>query len=625
MKDLIMKIQKFEFEARIFVSFSIVIFVCMLSFSIFAQSPANTVIFGRMAGISAGTSLSAGYLVVSFFVLAASVLRMWSGSVLTSNRMMAFRIQDDSLLIKGPYLLVRNPIYLADLFAFTGFSLVLPPIGLLLPVLLYLHYTQLIKYEELSLEKQFEEQYRDYRSRVPQLIPNLRSLRSLAVVFKDFKINQDGFRHNAVYLLFIPGFILTSFTHNIFHAIVLGAPSVLDWAIIHTKIGLAKKTPCRDLEKAESQKNKLSKKKVFKDILYAQCWEDPQIDRAAFKINSDDVIFSITSGGCNALAFLIDNPKKLIALDINPQQNFLLDLKISAFKKLSYEELLEFLGVKESNNRLHLYNRIRPLLQINSARYWDGNMKKIEKGIIHSGRYEGYMRLLKKAILTPLIRNGIIEKLFKTEDTTERTELFLKKWKNFRWWLLTHILLSRRMNTLFFDKAFFTYLEKKHSLGNHFAQKAERAITELPMKKNYFLSYILLGRYYSNEYLPPYLRRENFETIRSRLDRIIVVTDSCENFFSILPDSYISKFNFTNIFEWMSPEAYEDLLKETIRVAKNGAIMTYRNLLVFREHPASLEENIQSLRELAKSLHQQDLSFIYNNYIVEEIHKREGK
>jgi len=625
MKDLIMKIQKFEFEARIFVSFSIVIFVCVLSFSTFAQSPANAVIFGRMAGISAGTSLPAGYLIVAFIVLAASVLRMWSGSVLTSNRMMAFRVQDDSLLIKGPYLLVRNPIYLADLFAFTGFSLVLPPIGLLLPVLLYLHYTQLIKYEELSLEKQFEEQYRDYRSRVPQLIPNLRSLRSLAVVFKDFKINQDGFRHNAVYLLFIPGFILAFFTHNIFHAIVFGAPSVLDWAIIHTKIGMAKKTPGRDLEKAEPQKDKLGDKKVFKDILYAQCWEDPQIDRAAFKIHSDDVIFSITSGGCNVLTFLIDNPKKLIALDINPQQNFLLDLKISAFKKLSYEELLEFLGVKESKNRFRLYSRIRPLLQMNSASFWDGQMKKIKKGIIHSGRYEGYMRLLKKAILTPLIRNGVIEKLFKTEDAAARAELFLKKWKNFRWWLLTRILLSRRMNTLLFDKAFFTYLEKKYSLGTHFAKKAERAITELPMKKNYFLSYILLGRYYSNEYLPPYLRRVNFETIRSRLDRIVRVTDSCEHFFSTLPDSYISKFNFTNIFEWMSAEAYEDLLRETIRVAKNGAIMTYRNLLVFREHPASLEENIQSLRQLAKSLHKQDLSFIYNNYIVEEIHKGEGK
>jgi S-adenosylmethionine-diacylglycerol 3-amino-3-carboxypropyl transferase len=262
---------------------------------------------------------------------------------------------------------------------------------------------------------------------------------------------------------------------------------------------------------------------------------------------------------------------------------------------------------------------------MNSASYWDGHMKKIEKGIIHSGRYEGYMRLLKKAILTPLIRNGVIEKLFETEDTAARTELFSKKWKNFRWWLLTRILLSRRMNTLFFDKAFFTYLEKKHSLGNHFAQKAERAITELPMKKNYFLSYILLGKYYSNEYLPPYLRRENFETIRSRLDRIVIVTDSCEHFFSTLPDSTISKLNFTNIFEWMSAEAYENLLRETIRVAKNGAIMTYRNLLVFREHPASLEENIRSLRQLAKSLHKQDLSFIYNNYIVEEIHKGEGK
>jgi len=186
-------------------------------------------------------------------------------------------------------------------------------------------------------------------------------------------------------------------------------------------------------------------------------------------------------------------------------------------------------------------------------------------------------------------------------------------------------MLSRKLTVLLFDKAFFAYVDGKLSFGRHFAGKAEYALTRLPMKENYFLSYILLGRFYSEEYLPHYLKRENYSIIRRRLERIEMVTDSCDHFFATLPDSCISKFNFTNIFEWMSPKAYEELLGETIRVAMDKAIMTYRNLLVLREHPACLDKNIHTRRHHAESLHARDLSFIYNNYVVEEIHKGIGK
>jgi len=620
MKNLNMKIKKIEFENRIFVSFAIVILICMLSFSVFSEYPANAVIIGDLAGLPVGTSLSLGFLMAAFFTAAASVLRMWSGSVLTSKRMMAFPVQDDSLLVIGPYLVVRNPIYLADLIAFSAFTLCFPFIGMLLPVLLYLHYTQLIKYEEASLEKQFKEQYKDYTKRVPRLIPNHRSLGSVSAVLKEFEINRDGFRHNAVYLLLIPGFIVASFTHEILHAILIGLPAVIDWAVIHTIIGTAKKPHNNNIQRSEKGRIH-SDKKVFKDILYAQCWEDPQIDREAFKITPDDVVFSITSGGCNALAFLIDNPQKIVALDLNPQQHFLLDLKISAFKALSYDELLEFMGVRESRDRFQLYERIRDFLSAESTRFWDGQQKKIQRGIIHCGRYEAYMRLLKRIVITPLIRRKTLMKFFETENPTERTVLFHKKWENFRWWFLTRIMLSRRLNTLFFDKAFFAFLDVKFSFGSHFAEKVKQAITQLPMKENNFLSYILLGKFYDENNLPQYLKRENYGIIRSRVDRIEIVTDSCENYFSSLHDSSISKFNFTNIFEWMSDDAYENLLKETVRVAKDRAILTYRNLLVFREHHSTLNKNIRSLKKIAKSLHEKDLSFIYNNYVVEEIHK----
>ncbi|MEW6456807.1 MAG: DUF3419 family protein [Acidobacteriota bacterium] len=624
MQKFFLKILKFEFEARIFISFIIVIFVSALSFSMFYHSPSNAIIIGKIIGSSAETSMAAGYLVVAFFMLLASILRSWSGSILTSQRMMSFRVQVDKLMTAGPYLLVRNPIYLADLIAFCGFALCLTPIGIFLPVLLLLHYTQLIKYEEVSLIEQFGKKYLDYKTRIPRLIPNYKSACNLISAFKEFEINRDGLRHNALYLLFIPGFILAAFTQEILFAVIVGIPAVFDWAIIHTKIGLSKKPKKGDSGKKYIFNADQENNKIFKEIIYAQCWEDPQIDREAFKITSDDVVFSITSGGCNTLTFLLDNPRKVIALDINPHQNFLLDLKIAAFKNLSYEELLEFTGLRESKRRLLLYKQIRSSLQVDSIRYWDNQLKKIKQGIIHCGRYEGYMRLLKTIIVTPIMKRQLIEKFFETEDSAARAKLFHQRWENIWWWLLTRIMLSRTVMTLFFDRAFFVYLDEKFSFGKHFAKKVERALTQLPMKENYFLSYILLRRFYSEEHLPVYLRQTNYDIIRSRVDRIEIVTDSCEHFFTTLSDSCISKFNFSNIFEWISTKAYENLLKETIRVAKDRAVITYRNLLVFREHPVSLDEKIHSLKPLVKFLHEQDLSFIYNNYVVEEIHKGEA-
>jgi S-adenosylmethionine-diacylglycerol 3-amino-3-carboxypropyl transferase len=147
-------------------------------------------------------------------------------------------------------------------------------------------------------------------------------------------------------------------------------------------------------------------------------------------------------------------------------------------------------------------------------------------------------------------------------------------------------------------------------------------VTELPLRKNHFLAYVLLGHYLDEDHLPVYLRRENFNVIRQRLDRIEILTGSCEHYFSTLPAESITKFNYSNIFEWMDPKAFENLLKETIRIAGNGSVITYRNLLVPRSRPESLDPWIRPQKELSEQLHNEDLSFIYRAYVVEHIIKR---
>ncbi len=119
---------------------------------------------------------------------------MWAGSILTSRTVMAFKIQNSKLQISGPYIFVRNPIYFADLIAFTALSFCLRPIGLLIPLLIYLHYYQLIRYEEENLKTEFGNTYEEYIRSTQAIFPGVRQIRKLFTTPLNFHINFDGFQ-----------------------------------------------------------------------------------------------------------------------------------------------------------------------------------------------------------------------------------------------------------------------------------------------------------------------------------------------------------------------------------------------------------------------------------------------
>jgi len=231
-----------EFEWRIFISLGIVAVACTLS----AVSASDPVIvhLGRLARWDASASLRGGFLALAAVMILASLLRMWAGSELTARRVMAFKVQTDRLTVSGPYLIVRNPIYLADFVAMCAFSLCLSPAGLFMPLLFLLHYTRLITYEEKALG--FHVAYQGYAASVPRLFPSFRSLLpstgappgALHGALSGFRLSTEGIRHNALYILFIPGFVTAAWTGEFIYAACIGLPGVLDWAIIHTRIGI---------------------------------------------------------------------------------------------------------------------------------------------------------------------------------------------------------------------------------------------------------------------------------------------------------------------------------------------------------------------------------------------------
>lgn len=120
------KILKFEFENRIFISLLIVAIIFGASVTLFKETPSLLQIIGASLGLSQFYVVFYGYSFLAMCMLGLSLLRMWAGSLLSSKTVMSFKIRTDSLITEGPYKIVRNPIYLADLLAMFCFSVCLP-------------------------------------------------------------------------------------------------------------------------------------------------------------------------------------------------------------------------------------------------------------------------------------------------------------------------------------------------------------------------------------------------------------------------------------------------------------------------------------------------------------------
>ena len=72
------------------------------------------------------------------------------------------------------------------------------------------------------------------------------------------------------------------------------------------------------------------------NLVYNTCWEDPRLDRVALDLGPDDDVLVITSAGCNALDYALTEPRHVYAVDMNPRQNALLELKIAGIRPLDF-------------------------------------------------------------------------------------------------------------------------------------------------------------------------------------------------------------------------------------------------------------------------------------------------
>ena len=84
-------------------------------------------------------------------------------------------------------------------------------------------------------------------------------------------------------------------------------------------------------------------------ISYSTCNEDSKSELEALRLGPGKRVFCITAGGGRVLNLLYDRPREIVAVDVNPTQNHLLELKAAAMRTLGYQPYLAFLGVRPAH------------------------------------------------------------------------------------------------------------------------------------------------------------------------------------------------------------------------------------------------------------------------------------
>lgn len=354
----------------------------------------------------------------------------------------------------------------------------------------------------------------------------------------------------------------------------------------------------------------------FKKIRYSQCWEDADILLEALKVKKDGTYVSIASAGDNSFAILSKSPRKVVALDLNEQQLFCVELRKEAYRRLSYGEFMILAGVK-NGDRQSIYQKVREGLSKECRDFWDENRDYIKEGYFRVGKFEQYFHLFSQKVLPITFKSKKILSFFQKRTMEEQRKFYYKSWNTFRWKITMHFFFSERvMAKIGRDKAFFRYV--KNDVAKHAYKRFEKGFLNVPMYSNPYMRYLMLGNF-SDDALPYALRKENFDTIKENIDCLEIRKECLEEYLEGVEEHTVDGFNLSDIFEYMSEENMKKIYAAILKAARKDARVAYWNMLVDRNCPSDFREQVETKWKESERLTNEDKAFFYKRFLVEVV------
>ncbi len=362
-------------------------------------------------------------------------------------------------------------------------------------------------------------------------------------------------------------------------------------------------------------RERIEDRAAFDFVRYANCWEDADVLCEALRARPGIRALSIASAGDNALALVAEGAHVVVA-DLSAVQLACLELRRAAFRRLEYEPLLSFLGVRPAEHRAAVYRTLEADLSEPSRAFWNSRLEDVAGGVVHAGKFERFFRLFRTRVLPLIHSRKTVARLLEPRDEAGRRKFYEEVWNNRRWRFLFRLFFSRFVvGRVGRDPEFFKYVEG--SVSDMILERARHALRDLPTHANPYLEYIVTGQF--GRALPRYLRPEKFQAVREGLDRMVLYHGSIEHAAREHGAGGFDAYNLSDIFEYLDPKSCLALYTELLQTANPGARIAYWNTFVPRHRPPELEDRVASLSDEARRLHARDLAFFYGGFDVDEV------
>ena len=375
------------------------------------------------------------------------------------------------------------------------------------------------------------------------------------------------------------------------------------------------------------------------NLVYNTCWEDPRLDREALQISPSDEVMVITSAGCNALDYALVEPAHVHAVDMNPRQNALLDLKLAAIRSLEFDDFFKMFGQGHLPGIKTLYaDRLRGELSGWSQTFWDRKIKWFnnkKRSFYYRGTSGMFARMISRYMRKVQRVQPIVDQMLECETVEQQKVLYDQLYDRF-WTSTLKFALNRdtTLSMLGVPKAQRRQIETQYEGGVvKFIQDCIQAVfAEIPLKDNYFWRVYIKGSY-TRECCPEYLKEDNFQRLKSGLhEKISTYTDSVQGFLE-KHDRPISRFVLLDHMDWLSDHFFPLLESEwqsilerstpTSRIIwRSGGLKTDFIDKVEIRHNGQLK-GVNSLltydEPLAEKLHPLDRVHTYASFYIAEL------
>lgn len=351
-------------------------------------------------------------------------------------------------------------------------------------------------------------------------------------------------------------------------------------------------------------------------LRYSTVWEDDRLLHGGLQVGPADDVLCICSAGDNVLSLALAGPRSVTAVDMNPAQSALLELKLAAYRHLDHAGLVELVGVAPGDP-LARYCAVRDHLPETAAAFWDSHEELLAAGVCFSGRLERYILGFARTQLSGLWSADMLERLVQTTSVEDQAALVRQECltdafrERFAWYFGREQMAANGR-----DPAQFRHVQDG-DVGGYFLRRFTWALTSTRLVDNFYLRAFLGGGFGPLEAGPAWLRPGSFAALRDAADRIRVHTGEAEQL--LASGATFSKGAFSDMFEYMSEPLARDVLSGLARAFRPGGRLAWWCLLVPRPVPQELRAGLEPLEELSASLWAADRSWFYRSFHVARV------